>query len=154
MGWRELLALPFVVMACAVFLGVGVLAWKVGGTWDQRNTDMLITGLITVCMGGTMLTGGIVALIVGMPFALRIMRERRETEMLDARMPSAWGNPRQMPIDAPFRVLPDDARPLLPGPGAQPPTQYGNPYGAGFGMGMMGAVPFDGLDDDSMFGME
>lgn len=53
MTWREILALPVAI----VLLGVGALSWKVGDTWEPRNTDILITGLVTACGGGMVIMG-------------------------------------------------------------------------------------------------
>ena len=38
--------------------GVGVLAWNISRTWDARNTDALISGLVASCgMGGIVIAG-------------------------------------------------------------------------------------------------
>jgi len=55
----------------AMFLGVGVLAMRIGDTWDQRNTDALVTAVASICAGGSVVIGVLLALIVGVPLALR-----------------------------------------------------------------------------------
>lgn len=161
MSWREMLAAPVAVGVVAMLGGVGVLAYRIGGTWDQRNTDMLTSGAVLICLAGVMLFFGIVGILIGVPVFLRVMDSRNDARnmAMDARIASAafneqrrlermderWARGRQ-PIEAPYNVLPQDARPLLPAPGA--PNQFGAMPG-GFG-----GVPFDGLDDDPKFSAE
>ena len=155
MSWREMLAAPVAVGVVAMLGGVGVLAYRIGGTWDQRNTDMLTSGAVLICLAGVMLFFGIVGILIGVPVFLRVMDSRNDARnmAMDARIATAafneqrriermderWARGRS-DIDAPFHVLPQDARPLLTAPGA--PNQ-------GFGV-----VPFDGLDDDPKFSAE
>ena len=96
MTWKGFLAAVFAVPALTLFLGVGVLAWNVGQTWDARSTDSLIAGLISVCAGGVFLAVLLLALIVGVPLALRAYERGAEARQ-------AWQEPR-------YRVLP----PALP----------------------------------------
>ena len=159
MSWKELLVMPFVVISVAAVAGFGMLAYRIGGTWDQRNTDMLTSGAVLICLAGVMLFFGIVGILIGVPVFLRVMdsrndarnmamdariataafNEQRRIERMDEREYNRWARGRS-DIDAPFHVLPQDARPLLTAPGA--PNQ-------GFGV-----VPFDGLDDDPKFSAE
>lgn len=62
---------PFLI----VFIGVGVLAMNISSTWDSRNTDALISGLVASCSMGGVIVGGLLALLIGIPMAIRIMRE-------------------------------------------------------------------------------
>lgn len=149
MSWREMLAAPVAVGIVAMLGGVGVLAWRIGGTWDGRNTDTLVMGAIMTCFGGVFLVCLLLGVVVGVPLALRVMESRSEAremamDMRLARMAERYDAGRMAPparpaISAPYDVLPSDARPLLAPPGM---GMMGN------GFGMMGAVPFDGLDDD------
>lgn len=59
------------VPVLALFVGAGVLAWRIGESWDQRNTDALVTALASICAGGAIIVGLLLALIVGVPLALR-----------------------------------------------------------------------------------
>lgn len=59
----------------ALFVGVGFLAWKIGETWDQAATQSLVSGLVAVCGGGTVIVGTFIALIVGVPLAMRYFVE-------------------------------------------------------------------------------
>ena len=162
MSWKELLVMPFVVISVAAVAGFGMLAYRIGGTWDQRNTDMLTSGAVLICLAGVMLFFGIVGILIGVPVFLRVMDSRNDARnmAMDARIASAafneqrrlermderWARAGRPAINADFEVLPQDARPLLPAPGA--PTQpFGMPGG-------FGGVPFDGLDDDPKFSAE
>ena len=69
--WKAILASAVLVPVLALFLGVGILADAIGRTWDARATDGLITGLVATCGGGAVVIGVLLALIVGVPLALR-----------------------------------------------------------------------------------
>lgn len=139
MTWKELLALPFVVVALAFLVAVGALAWKVGDTWEPRNTDILITGLVTACAGGMVVIGVVVGLVVGLPFMVRMLRETSGSYAPMERWPQT--------IDGRFRQLPHDALPLLPmQENAYPPTQPTQPYPPTMG------VSLDAIDNDDAFG--
>lgn len=62
---------PFLI----VFVGIGVLALNISATWDARNTDALISGLVASCGMGGVIMGGLLALLIGVPLAIRILRE-------------------------------------------------------------------------------
>ena len=55
----------------ALFVGIGFLAWKIGETWDRATTQSLVSGLVAVCGGGAVVVGSLIALIVGVPLAMR-----------------------------------------------------------------------------------
>jgi hypothetical protein len=138
MTWRELLALPFVLVALAVLVAVGSLAWRVGDTWEPRNTDILITGLVTSCAGGMVVIGMILGMAVGIPFMIRMLQESRSTRYDDY---SSMRAPTRT-IDGTWKELPGDAQPLLPMIQQQAPTQQ---------MPMMN-VSLDAIDNDDTFG--
>lgn len=60
-------------------LGIGILAMSIGKTWDSRNTDALVTGFVAVCAGGAVVVGAMLALVVGVPLALRAYERRPPT---------------------------------------------------------------------------
>ena len=68
---KGLLVVLVGVPCMALFVGAGALAWRVGGTWDQRNTDSMVTAMASICAGGAIVIGVMLALIVGVPLALR-----------------------------------------------------------------------------------
>ena len=88
--WKAILASAVLVPVLALFLGVGILAVAIGNTWDARSTDVLITGLVATCGGGAVVIGVLLALIVGVPLALRAY-ERGGTAR------QAWPEPRYLP---------------------------------------------------------
>jgi hypothetical protein len=71
----------------ALLGGVGVLAYNVSQTWDSRNTDALISGLVASCGMGGIVMAGLLAAIIGIPMAMRLMDKWRES---DARYAQGW----------------------------------------------------------------
>ncbi len=151
MTWREILALPVALVGLAFLLGVGALAWNVGETWQPRNTDILITGIVTACGGGMVIMGVMLGVVIGVPFMLRMMRESAAVRS------DYW--PPAPTIDGQWRQLPSDATPLLPMQG-QPPMQQqiGMQQGQSFGQPMQQQYPpvmgvsLDAIDNDDNFG--
>ena len=92
MTWKGFLAAVFALPALIALAGFGMLAFKIGETWDARSTDSLIAGLISVCAGGVFLAALLLALIVGVPLALRAYERGAEARQ-------AWQEPR-------YRALP------------------------------------------------
>lgn len=82
--WKNLVALVALTPFAAVFVGVGVLAYNVSQTWDARNTDALISGLVASCSMGGIVVAGLLAAIVGIPLAMRLMDKWREADRLAA----------------------------------------------------------------------
>lgn len=129
MTWREILALPVVIVALTFLTGVGSLAWNVGKTWQPRNTDTLITGLVAACGGGMVVAGVLLGVVIGVPVMLRIMRESAAVRQDYL--------PRAQAVDGQWRQLPGDATPLPPPPQpVQPPM----------------SVSLDAIDNDENFG--
>jgi hypothetical protein len=85
MNWKTILAViaaaPFVV----VLLAVGVAAYNVSQTWDARNTDALISGLVASCGMGGIVIAGLLTAIIGIPFAMRLMDKWQETDAVSRR---------------------------------------------------------------------
>lgn len=139
MTWRELLALPFVLVALAFLVAVGALAWRIGDTWEPRNTDILITGLVTSCAGGMVVIGMVLGVVVGIPFMIRMLRES------EPRAPLM--QPRT--IEGSWKELPGDATPLPMLPlshTAQSPMSGAQPYPPAM------SVSLDAIDDNDAFG--
>ena len=98
MTWKGFLAAVFAVPALVAFGGIGILAYQIGQTWDARTTDSLISGMIAVCAGGVIMVAILLALIVGVPLALRTYEQ--------------GGRARQAWLDTPpMRVLPPGHQP-------------------------------------------
>jgi hypothetical protein len=68
---KRLFALVALVPVIALFGGVGILSIQIGETWTEASTQFLLGTLATSCMGGAIVLAGLLALIVGVPLALR-----------------------------------------------------------------------------------
>ena len=77
MTWKGFLAAVFALPALIALAGVGILAWKVGDTWDSRNTDLLVGGTVAACVSGVVLF----ALIVGAVLGLAALRRTQQSEV-------------------------------------------------------------------------
>ena len=105
MSWKGFLAAVFAVPSLIALAGFGILAYQIGETWDARSTDSLISGLVAVCASGAMVMVFLLALIVGVPLALRAYERGGQARQ-------TWPEPQ-------YRQLPP-ARP--PAWAEQPPT--------------------------------
>jgi hypothetical protein len=85
MNWKMLVAAIVAAPFVALLGGVGVLAYNVSQTWDARNTDALISGLVASCGMGGIVVAGLLAAIIGIPMAMRLMDKWRESDALYAR---------------------------------------------------------------------
>jgi len=125
--WKTLIAALVAIPVLALFGGIGFLAYTIGQHWDARSTDSLITGLVAACGGGAVVIGLLLALIVGVPLALRSYSEagraRREWHELP---PPSYGHDERNAIAAAWQRLP----PALPGPSNQAPAPASPPWGA------------------------
>lgn len=72
---KQLLYTIAAIPALALFGGIGILAWRIGETWDSTTTQSLVTGLTVVCGGGALLFAILLACIVGIPLAIRAYGE-------------------------------------------------------------------------------
>ena len=98
MNWKTLLTMVALSPIVALLGGIGVLAFNISQTWDARNTDALISGLIASCSIGGIVMAGILGALVGIPLAMRLMDRWRQAEPLP---PRQW---RELP--SPDRQLP------------------------------------------------
>lgn len=99
----------------ALLVGVGVLAFGVAGTWDTRNTDILVSSLATGCVGGLVAIAVILSVLLGVPLAIKLMREQGEQQRLSQNtLPGQW------------QALPPAHRPGLPGWAEQAPQLTGS----------------------------
>ena len=94
----------------ALFGGIGLLAWNIGQTWTQSDTQAVITATATICAGGMVVFALLAALIVGVPLAIRAYGEGGQARRTWVDMPD-----RGRVIDAPqWRELPPAADPVPP----------------------------------------
>ena len=127
------------VPVLALFLGVGVLAMRIGDHWTEATTASLVTGLTTVCGGGFVVISLIVAIVVGIPFAIRMFGESGRANSTWAALPPtmpryASGLPTWREAGPPMlEAKPDGGQWLTQGPGAydlweDQETAQGDPY--------------------------
>lgn len=117
-GKGGLLTLLIGAPILALFVGIGIFAYNASATWTSADNQAVITAMAAVCGSGLVVIGLLVALIVGIPLAIRAYGE-------SGRAARQWEGP---PMDVPFRALPNPAYdyPALPGP--TQPAQPANPW--------------------------
>ena len=74
-NWKTIVTLVVIMPFVALLGGVGILCYQIGQQWDTRSTDSLIAGLVATCGGGAVIIGVLLAIIIGVPFAIRMFRE-------------------------------------------------------------------------------
>ncbi len=72
---KKILTLVAAVPVLALFGGIGILAYRMGETWDAATTQSLVTGLTVVCGGGALLFAMLLACLIGIPLAIRAYGE-------------------------------------------------------------------------------
>lgn len=72
---KKILALIGAVPVLALFGGVGILAYRIADTWNAETTQGLVNGLTVICGGGALVVCVLLALIVGVPLAIRAYGE-------------------------------------------------------------------------------
>lgn len=117
---KKILTLIGAVPVLALFGGVGVLAYRIAETWNAETTQGLVTGLTVVCGGGTLVLCILLALIVGVPLAIRAYGEGGSSRRAwGESIPPGWDElPPRLPmrrspgmIDTQWRQLPDPTPP-------------------------------------------
>lgn len=109
---KQLLYTIAAIPALALIGGIGILAWRIGETWDSSTTQSLVTALTVVCGGGALLFAILLACIVGIPLAIRAYGEggaSRRKWLYEDEAGDGWGAPKR-------RALPrfDDWQPAPP----------------------------------------
>lgn len=97
LNWKLLVTIVALAPFVALLGGVGFLFYQIGQNWDVRSTDSLIAGLVATCGGGAVVIGVLLAIVIGVPFAIRMLREAGHADR-------AW---RQLP---PYPSLPARSR--------------------------------------------
>lgn len=99
MNWKALLTLVLLVPVLAIFTGIGFLAYQIGQNWDARSTDALISGLVATCGGGALVMGVLLAILIGIPIAIRMFGEAGwARRSWDTPPPRQW---RELPAPSP-----------------------------------------------------
>ena len=81
-NWKTMVAVVVLAPLVALLGGIGVLFYQIGQHWDARSTDSLIAGLVATCGGGAVVIGVLLAIIIGVPFAIRMLREAGQADQL------------------------------------------------------------------------
>lgn len=119
---KKILTVIGVIPVLALFGGVGVLSWRIAETWNAETTQGLVTGLTVVCGGGVLVVAILLALIVGVPLAIRTYGEAGISHRAwgggRTPIPPGWDDAptlsmRRTPpmIDTQWRQLPDPTPP-------------------------------------------
>ena len=97
MNWKMLVTVVVLAPFVALLGGAGLLFYQIGQTWDARSTDSLIAGLVATCGGGAVIIGMLFAIIIGIPFAIRMFGEVGYSTR------RGWG---ELPPSSPYSALP------------------------------------------------
>jgi len=92
---EKVLSAMATIAMLVLFWGVGVLAWQIGDKWTEANTQSLITSVAVACGGGALLMAVLLALIVGVPMAIRYFGEAGRARQTWEPMPPPM--PRRVP---------------------------------------------------------
>lgn len=76
--WTSPAAVVILAPILVVLWGVGVWANQLAHTWTPGNTDSLVNGAIMMCGLGLFFPALILAILVGIPYAIRLFREINE----------------------------------------------------------------------------
>lgn len=77
---KNIFAVVIAAPILALFAGIGVLAFRVAGKWDERNTDVLISNITLVCSIGGLILALLLAAFVGLVFYSRWQRDKHWDE--------------------------------------------------------------------------
>jgi hypothetical protein len=72
---KNIITLVAAVPVLALFGGIGILALRIGETWNEAATRSLVTGLTVICGGGALIFAILLACIIGIPLAIRAYGE-------------------------------------------------------------------------------
>lgn len=72
---KKIITLIAAVPVLVLFGGIGVLSYRIADTWSDATTQGLVTGLTVVCGGAALVVAILLALIVGIPLAIRAYGE-------------------------------------------------------------------------------
>ena len=72
---KRIFAIVVAAPILALFVGIGTLAFSIAGTWDERNTDVLISNITMVCGLAGLILALLLAAFVGLVFYSRWQRD-------------------------------------------------------------------------------
>ena len=77
---KKMIAVIVATPILALFLGIGVMALSIADTWDERNTDVMISNISVICGIGGLAFALVLAAIVGIVMITRLPpRDRTPT---------------------------------------------------------------------------
>ncbi len=82
---KRIFTVVIVTPILTLFLGIGVLALSIADSWDERNTDVLISNLSLACALGGMAVAFALTLLVGVVFCARWQQQRRSFQRVSGR---------------------------------------------------------------------
>ena len=98
--WKTILVAVAVSPVAALFIAAAFVGSAIADNWDRATTASLVTGLVAVCGGGSVVVALLVALVVGIPMATRFFFEAGVARRaFDA--PSPYVDSRALPAGRP-----------------------------------------------------
>jgi len=77
---KKIFSLVVATPILALFVGIGVLAFRIGDSWDERNTDVFISNMTMICGIGGLALALALAAFVGLVFYARWQRDKHWDE--------------------------------------------------------------------------
>lgn len=77
---KKIFSLVVAAPILALFVGIGLLAIRIGDHWDERNTDVLISNVTMICGIGGLAISLAFAAFVGLVFYARWQRDKHWDE--------------------------------------------------------------------------
>ena len=161
---KEILYKIAAIPALALIGGVGILAWRIGATWTSATTQSLVTALTVICGGGALLFAILLALIVGIPLAIRAYGEggasrRQWGELAPSRrrLRSAprWQDAREEAWEEEWAIRPTKRQPqLIEGQWSRPPAPSATPPSPSWSAPSGQTQLLPPAEQDTRFGLE
>lgn len=103
---KRIFSLVIAAPILALFVGIGVLAFRIGDHWDERNTDVLVSNVTMICGIGGLILALAFASFVGLVFYARWQQNKHWGEPSGWRHSSARRLPYPSPQQPPWMEMP------------------------------------------------